>query len=247
MYINEYGNPNNPKLILLAPMMISGANLYDLMSPYLKGDYFIIAPDQGGHGKAGAYISADDEYRQLKSYLTDKDYKDIKLVYGASLGVAVAWRLFWDSDFNLERAWFDGVALNKSSKMAEVLVCNLFRKRKKQLDKTHVEESKSLVDLYGYDFAKMMTKNFERITLSDIDAICHACCTYDMKPLSKEQQAKLHLEYGEKDFDLKLSRKSFTKYMPDVKVVIRKGYPHCGYMAAHTREYVEEIEEFVNV
>ena len=48
MYINEYGNPNNPKLILLAPMMISGANLHDLMSPYLKGDYFIIAPDQGG-------------------------------------------------------------------------------------------------------------------------------------------------------------------------------------------------------
>ena len=24
-------------------------------------------------------------------------------------------------------------------------------------------------------------------------------------------------------------------------MVIRKGYPHCGYMAAHTREYVEEI------
>jgi hypothetical protein len=34
--------------------------------------------------------------------------------------------------------------------------------------------------------------------------------------------------------------------MPDVKVVIRKGYPHCGYMAAHTREYVEEIEDFTN-
>ena len=66
MYINEYGNPNDPKLILLAPMMISGANLHDLMCPYLKRDYFIIAPDQGGHGKAGAYISADDEYRQLK-------------------------------------------------------------------------------------------------------------------------------------------------------------------------------------
>ena len=72
-------------------------------------------------GKAGAYISADDEYRQLKDYLIEKGYKDIKLVYGASLGVAVAWLLFWDSDFNLERAWFDGVALNKSSKMAEDL------------------------------------------------------------------------------------------------------------------------------
>ena len=46
MYINEYGNPENQKLILLAPMMISGENIYELVSPHLKGEYFIIAPDQ---------------------------------------------------------------------------------------------------------------------------------------------------------------------------------------------------------
>ena len=80
MYINEYGNPNDPKLILLAPMMVSGSDLYNLMSPYLKAAYFIIAPDQGGHGRAGAYISADEEYRQLKEYLQKNDYTDVKPV-----------------------------------------------------------------------------------------------------------------------------------------------------------------------
>ena len=246
MYINEYGNPNDPKLILLAPMMVSGSDLYDLMSPYLKGQYFIIAPDQGGHGKAGAYISADEEYKRLKEYLQNKSYTDIKLVYGASLGVAVGWRLFMDETFNVEHAWFDGVALSeKPSRMAEIMVGRMFKKRKKKLERTHVEASKSLVSMYGYDFAKMMTKNFERITLSDIDAICHACCNYDMKVLTTEQQRKLHLEYGEKDFDLKLSKKSLPKFMPNVKPVIRKGYPHCGYMAAHTKEYVEEMESSI--
>lgn len=245
MYINEYGNPENPKLILLAPMMISGENIYELVSPHLKGEYFIIAPDQGGHGKAGNYISADMEYGELKRYLLEKNYKDINLVYGASMGVAVGWRLFMDEAFNVEHAWFDGVALAKSSWIAEVLVANLFKKRKKMLNKTHVEASQSLVDWYVYDFAKMMTKNFERIDESDIKAICHACCNYDMKLLTKEQQKKLHLEYGEKDFDLKLSKKSFPKYLPNVQVVIRKGYPHCGYMAAHTKEYVEEMESFI--
>jgi hypothetical protein len=34
--------------------------------------------------------------------------------------------------------------------------------------------------------------------------------------------------------------------MPEVKPVIRKGYPHCGYMAAHTKEYTEEIETFIS-
>ena len=246
MYINEYGNPNDPKMILLAPMMVSGSDLYNLMSPYLKAAYFIIAPDQGGHGRAGAYISADEEYRQLKEYLQKNGYTDVKLVYGASLGVAVGWRLFMDDTFNLEHVWFDGVALSgKPSRMTEILVSRMFKKKKKKLEKTHVEASQSLVNWYGYDFAKMMTKNFERITLSDIDAICYACCHYDMKVLTTEQQRKIHLEYGEKDFDLRLSKKSLPKYLPNVKPVIRKGYPHCGYMAAHTKEYVEEIERFI--
>jgi len=88
MYINEYGNPNDPKMILLAPMMVSGSDLYNLMSPYLKAAYFIIAPDQGGHGKAGAYISADEEYRQQKEYLQKNGYIDVKLLkeHGAYTG-----------------------------------------------------------------------------------------------------------------------------------------------------------------
>ena len=247
MFINEYGDPKDPMIILLAPMMVSGSDLYYLMSPHFKKEYFVIAPDQGGHGKAGNYINADDEYSQLKEYLQKKGYTDIKLVYGASLGVAVGWRLFLDKVFNVEHVWFDGVALSeKPSRMAEIFMSKMFKKRKKKLDKTHVEASKSLVNWYGYDFAKMMTKNFGRITSSDIDAICHACCNYDMKVLTADQQRKLHLEYGEKDFDLKLSQKSLPKFMPNVRPVIRSGYPHCGYMAAHTKEYVEEMEIFIS-
>ena len=67
MFINEYGNRDDPTIVLLAPMMVSGSDLYELMKPYVKGAYHVIAPDQGGHGKAGAYISADEEYRALRT------------------------------------------------------------------------------------------------------------------------------------------------------------------------------------
>ena len=99
--------------------------------------------------------------------------------------------------------------------------------------------------MYGYDFAKMMTKNFERITERDIDAICHACCHYDLRKLTKEEQAKLHLDFGEKDFDWKYSKKTIPVYMPEAELVIRPGVQHCGYMAAHPKEYAEEIEAFI--
>jgi pimeloyl-ACP methyl ester carboxylesterase len=245
MYINEYGNKEYPVVILLAPMMVSGSDLYELLSPYFTKAYHIIAPDQGGHGKSGAYVSADEEYKSLKVYLTKNGIKEIKLVYGASLGVAVAYRLFLDPDFKVDHAWFDGVALSRNAGFAEWFMKKLFRSRKKKLEKTHVEASESLVKMYGYDFAKMMTRNFERITPDDIDAICYACCHYDLRKLTDEEQQKLHLDFGEKDFDLKYSRKTIPTYMPKADMKIRKGYAHCGYMADKTEEYVKEIERFM--
>ena len=61
MFINAFGSRDNPTIVLLAPMMVSGTDLHDLMQPHFKGDYHIVAPDQGGHGKAGAYRSADGD------------------------------------------------------------------------------------------------------------------------------------------------------------------------------------------
>lgn len=111
MYINKYEKIGAPVVVLLAPMMVSGSDLYELMGTHFTGEYCIIAPDQGGHGKSGAYISADEEYRFLKEFFQREGIEDIHLVYGASLGVAVAYRLFLDPDFNVAHAWFDGVAL----------------------------------------------------------------------------------------------------------------------------------------
>ena len=245
MFIHEYGSRDLPTIILMAPMMVSGADLYTLMSPHLTGEYHIIAPDQGGHGQAGQYQSADQEYKELKSYLLEIGCTQIHMLYGASLGVAVAYRLFFDSDFTVYHAWFDGVALCKNAGFSEWFMRKLFRSRKKKLANNHVEASSSLVKMYGYDFAKMMTKNFERITVSDIDGICHACCHYDLRLLTDEEQKKLHLDFGEKDFDWKYSQKTIPVYMPKAEVAIRSGYPHCGYMAAETGEYVRQIEDFM--
>ena len=245
MFINEYGNKKDPIVLLIAPMMVSGEDLYQLMHPYFHKEYHFIAPDQGGHGKAGSYISADEEYKTLRSFLLDSGYTEIELVYGASLGVALGYRIFLDPAFTIHHAWFDGVALSRNAGFAEWFMKRMFRSRKKKLAKTKAEASPSLVQMYGYDFAKMMTKNFERITVDDIDAICHACCHYDLRKLTNKEQKKLHLDFGEKDFDWKYSEKTIPVYMPQVELVIRHGFQHCAYMAAHPKEYVEEIESFI--
>ena len=121
----------------------------------------------------------------------------------------------------------------------------LFKRKKKKLLRKKTDASSSLVKMYGYEFARMMTQNFTRITEDDIDAICHACCHYDLRRLTKQEQAKLHLDFGEKDFDWLYSRKTIPVYMPEAELMIRAGYPHCGYLAAHPKEYTEEVEAFM--
>ena len=245
MFINEYGGRDDPTIVLLAPMMVSGSDLYGMMKPHFKGRYHVVAPDQGAHGRAGAYVSPDEEYRALKQFLTETGCTRIALVYGASLGMAVGYRLFLDPAFEVERAWFDGVALARNARFAEWFMKRMFRSRKKTLAKTRAEASPSLVKMYGYDFAKMMTRNFERITIEDIDNICRACCHYDLRKLTDDEQRRLHLDFGEKDFDWKYSRKTVPVYMPKAELVIRPGYPHCAYMAAEPKAYVEQIEAFM--
>ena len=119
MFIHEFGNRDDPTVILLAPMMVSGTDLYALMSPHFNGTYHFIAPDQGGHGKAGAYTSADEEYRELKGFLLETGCTRIELVYGASLDVAVGYRLFLDPVFSVTHGDHDRVGLETGHPVAE--------------------------------------------------------------------------------------------------------------------------------
>ena len=123
------------------------------------------------------------------------------------------------------------------------MCCRCFPPRDKGEESADRDQERLPEELY--DFARMMTKNFERITIADIDNICHACCHYELRMLSDGEQKKLHLDFGEKDFDWKYSRKTVPVYILDAELVIRPGYRHCGYMAAEPKAYVEQLEAFM--
>ncbi len=65
MFIDEFGGREYPTVILLAPMKVSGMDLYSLMQSHFRSECHIIAPDQGGHGQAGGYHSAQEEFPRL--------------------------------------------------------------------------------------------------------------------------------------------------------------------------------------
>ena len=67
MYIHEYGSPDLPTVILLHPMEVTGEDLYNIMSPHLKGQYHIISPDQGDTVIQRPFIHASKKHSPLNN------------------------------------------------------------------------------------------------------------------------------------------------------------------------------------
>lgn len=245
MYIHEFGSSNLPKIILLHPMEVTGVELYQLFAPYFKGNYCFIAPDQGGHGKSGHYISLQDEFLTLKQYLISKNYQDIQLLYGASMGAATAYELLKDDAVRVEKVWLDGGAFAADAPLVNWMMKTMFHKTAKMFRRNPDLAPESLTKLYGKALTEMMTQNFLKLSDTDIDRICDACCRRELRPLSPDHPREIHLDWGRSDMDYKLSKKALAAYFPHAEVTLRSGYNHCGYLASHTKEYVAELERFL--
>ncbi len=245
MYINEYGTAGAPIILGLHPMSITGQDLYEALEPHLEGEYCVITPDQGGHGRSGHYVSLDDELGTLKSYLNDKGYKDIRLLYGASMGVTAAYELLKDPGFHFDRIWFDGAVFSEKPPSGMDIIKPLMRVILKFYDIFPGTITGSFVKHYGPFFGEKMKKNFLQLTDEDVVRIFTAISECRMIELPEETQKNMHLEWGSLDSGYKSSKPAVEKFMPDAQIVIREGYGHCTYMAMNTAEYVRELEEFM--
>ncbi len=245
MYMNEYGDSNAPKILGLHPMGITGENLYQALIPHLKGNYCILAPDQGGHGKSGPYSSLEEEVEALKTELSERGYSDFCLLYGASMGVTVAYELLKDPSLHFEKIWFDGAGFSEHAPRMTGAIETPFRAVLKFL-KNHPDViGRSFTKHYGPSFGAIMKENFQHLGVEDVLRVFEVFSCREMVQFPRELQERMHLEWGENDRNYKNSQKAVESYFPYADVELRGGQGHCTYMARETADYVEELEAFI--
>ncbi len=245
MYIHEYGNPEDPVILGLHPMGITGEDLYQALAPHLEGSYFVIAPDQGGHGKSGHYTSLEEETQALKAALLEQGITEFHLLYGASMGVTVAYELLKDPAFHFQKVWFDGGGFSEKAPKGQGAIAAMMRPVLKLYRKDPNRIAKSFRKHYGPVFGKIMLRNFMQLSDEDIIRVFGAFSSRDMVRLPKETQENMHLEWGSEDGNYRQSKNALPKYFPYAQILLREGYGHCTYMAAHTAQYVRELEKFM--
>ncbi len=246
MFVRQFGSEDAPVILALHPMDITGKNLYQTLAPYLKGDYCIIAPDQGGHGQSGHYVSFQDEVSTLKAGLAEKGYDHFCLLYGASMGVDVAYELLKDSSLRFDRIWLDGAGFISDGPEYKGAAAGLTKGFVSLCKKFPGLLKRNFSKTYGPEFGSIMGENFMHFSGEDVIHIFETFSQMKLEPLPSDILANLHLEWGEKDNMYERSRPALDKYFADVPIVRRKGYGHCAYMAWHTQDYVREMESFIN-
>ncbi len=246
MYVNEYGNPQLPKWLMLHPLGLTGENIYDMCRGYLSGEYCILSPDQGGHGRSGPYISLEDELNTLTEYLLERNYTDLLIVSGSSMGTILVYEMIKDDRFHVENAWFESGLFKKNAPVVQLVMKRMFFRMWDSFQKNPKSLSERHVKLYGEYYAEVMRDNFLRLTKTDISRISEAFSHRRMVTLPEDVQKRIHLDWGDEDILERLSRRDIPRWFPDSEVTVRKGYGHCSYMAYHTGEYMAEIERFIH-
>ena len=96
-----------------------------------------------------------------------------------------------------------------------------------------------ITDHMGSDF---------RYLLPDLAAhgnICHDCSFVHLTRLDSEMQRNTIFAYGEKEFDLKNSRKVCAARYPEAQLKVWKGLNHCQRISGDSEAYAEMLRKII--
>ena len=175
----------------------------------------------------------------------DNNYTDIKLLYGASMGVGTAYELLKRDKITIDKIWFDGGGIASNATLLPKMLSPVLIKKHRALEKNPGKGVPNLVRQFGESFAEIRKRNFIKLTEQDIRNICGEYTHRKLVNLPEPVQKRIHFDYGSKDMNLKGARKEIPRYFANSSLTVRNGYGHCGYMAFHTEEYVKELEAFM--
>lgn len=242
MYIHTYGNPGDPVVLLLHPMLVTGEQMFDSIGSRLDGNYYIIAPDQSSHGSdSSEYVSPEKDGDDLYRYLKDNNYTDIVLMSTLSLGGVLAMQLLKRKDLTFHSVHIDGVPLAPMKGLLKYLTPILYETYRKKANKDESTVAKTLTGMYGEKLGKTMAEQFGHMSSESVKKIVGACISGCAVPIDEDLQSRITFEWGEKESNAKYGKVLAEEMYPKSKIVIRSGYDHCTYMASNTDEYVSEI------
>ena len=247
MIMHTYGREGAPVILMLQPMGISAEMLYKILGSKFKGDYHILIPDMGGHGdEIGEFISADIEAEHALLYLKAAGISEIALLYGASIGAAVALRMLDVPELKVNNIFLDSAPVARFGYAVRKAFGPAVRMQRAVYMKNDVKMKRQIEAQWGKELGDHISRNFEAFSKKTLTNMVNSCAQGNMPSIPQEQQRHTFMEWGENDVFARISPKVVSYLYPDVNICVRPGYQYCEFMVKYTDRYVAFLDKIAS-
>ena len=247
MKMHDYNTDQDSVILLIHPMMSDGAGLKLCITDHMGSDFRYLLPDLAAHGETGeeTYRSAKEEAAQIHAYLLEKGITHLAMGYCASLGGCTLFELLEYKDIKFDHLFFEGASLYENTRVLFFLSKKMYLGRHSQALKNPEKTIRIMCKLYGESAAEAMAKRFIAMNEESIINICHDCSFVHLTRLDSEMQRNTIFAYGEKEFDLKNSRKVCAARYPEAQLKVWKGLNHCQRISGDSEAYAEMLRKII--
>lgn len=246
MVIHTFGDPKDPAILLIHPMLLSGRQMIEGIGKKIPGSYFLIAPDQGGHGDDTGAFTPKKDAEELTRYLNELGKSEVELLFAASMGGITAMALLNMGELRFRNTYLDGVPLARIKGITRLLsVPGMVAARNKAAGDPAAIGGK-IAPLYGEEMGLSMAKQLGRLPKANVISIEKACLNGCAVPVDESVCGRLTFEWGGKEINRVGGEPLAGKLYPWAKIVIREGLGHCERMGKEQEQYARDLAARIN-
>ena len=243
MLFNEFGNKNNPPILLLHGMMQDWHSEYELLKP-LEEHYRLIIPAQDGfYDGSQDFTSFADQARQIEEYVQMNYNGKVHGAYGASQGGLMLTELLTRNKIDLGTVIMDGCYVAHQGKIAGWVTYKMFCKFKNTGKfPALIMVTMKLCGLKAEDLG-MMDSLYMNASDETIKRNFMENYTYHTRPEIAKNETMVHLWCGSKEPYAIKSHNILKRYLKNYKEEIMQGFGHGVFLMKHQQENCEKIHK----
>lgn len=243
MLFNEFGNKQNPPVLLMHGMMQDWHSEYELLKPLEKHYRLIIPAQDGFYDGSCDFTSFADQARQIEEYIQANYNGKIHGAFGASQGGLMLTELLTRNKVDLGTVIMDGCYVAHQGRISAIATAWMFKKYKNTgkfpalINIMTTKMGKTLDDLTdGLDKRMYLNASDESIDRNFMENY-----TYRTRPEIAQNTTMVHLWCGSKEPYAIKSHNILKKYLKNYKEEIMEGFGHGEFLLQHSIECCEKI------
>ena len=243
MVIHTYGDPKDPAVVLIHPMLFSGQRMIDHLGQRIPGSHYIIAPDQGGHGDDHGPFTPKEDAAELNRFMREKGITEVEALYAASMGGLMAMQLLSIGGLDFRTVRMEGIPLARAGRIMKPLAVLSLLMARKKAKKDPSSLTAKLASFFSEEISSGMVDQMIRLSAAEVAGIQKACVAGSAVPLKQGVCGRMTFEWGEKEVNARRGKPLAEQMYPWAEIVILPGMGHCTRLAREPEKVAEDLIE----